>query len=194
MKGQKKLGTIKHEKSGIEVDYYLEGVHFIATVFEEKLREPNASILRNRVLERIDCWLSFEWMPIIKIEIGDGGYFRSRSDDGISFEHERFYIAKGPAGTIVKVDWDVDEEHRKAKCTWGSDSILKLTQFPFTAPLETRDGWLVPYTPEAWQAIADIKKGIKTLKRRLEEILTTREGIKKLIAGGARLLITEGKK
>jgi hypothetical protein len=185
-KGRKKLGSVIHPKTGIEIEYFLEGEKFVATVFGEKLSEPNASILKHKITEMIDCWMSFEWMPVIRVEIGDGQRYR---DDGISFDHDRYYIAKGPAGSIVKVDWDVDEEHRKAKCHWNSDSTLKLTKFPFTAPIQTSDGWLIPYTDETWRGVEDIKAGIEHLKKRLTKLLTSRDGIKQLTQSGAKTLL-----
>ena len=191
-KGRKKIGTVLHAKTNIEIEYFLEGEKFVAKVFEKNLSEPNASILKNKINEMIDCWMSFEWMPVIKIEIGSGN--RWKDDDGVSFEHDRFYIAKGPAGSIVKVDWEVDEEHRKAKCEWGHDSTLKLTMFPFTAPLKTSHGWLIPYTEETWQGIVDIKAGIEHLKKKLTQLLTSREGVKLLSEKGAKTLMLEAPK
>ncbi len=185
----KKIGEVVHNKSGITIEYFLDGTQFVATVFEAQLSAPDASILRHKIHDRIEHWMTLEWHPVIEVEFGS----RYR-DDELKLKYDRYYLSKGPAGAIVKVEWEVDESHRKAKANWlsedrGSTRELKLTTFPLTAPLVWGDGHLLPYSDNVWDSLVSIEGAIETLKKKLKDLITTKSGIAKLEKGGSGLLL-----
>lgn len=193
----KKIGTWHHDKTGIDIDYFLEGTLFKAIVLEETLSAPEASVLRAKVDDKLNHWLTLEWHAVIEIEVeADSGYYRTRVEgDGLTLKIGRYYLSRSPAGDIKRVGWDVDESHRKAKMGNYDDRSLKLTRLPLGAPfqIERENHWLIDYDENAWNALESIIRGIGQLRRNISDLVKSKDGVKKLVSAGAKVLMLSDK-
>ena len=76
----------------------------------------------------------------------------------------------------------------------GIASKIRLTGLPLKAPLRTHDGgWLIDYNEQLWDGFEGVQRGIRRLRKRLEELVGTRKGIELLLRGGngAQLLLKD---
>jgi len=188
----KKVGEVNHPKSGIIIPYYLDGTQFVATVFETQMKAPDASILVEKIRERIEHWITLEWHPVIEVKVSNG-----YSGDNLSLEFERYYLSKGPAGSVLECSWEVDEVHRKAKAKWMEEREcheFRLTDLPLRAPLTMRGGHILPYSEQVWETLNKLQANIEHLKKQINDLITTKAGILKLErASESVLLLGSGK-
>lgn len=196
----KKLGSWTHEKSGITVDYFINGTRFECTVLEQKLNAPEAAVLRHQVMDRLEHWMSMEWFPIINVEVSDEGagganYRDEPTGDGLSIKVRRFYLSRSPAGQVMQCGWDVDEEHRKAKMSTYGGSDIALTRLPLKAPFScsgrgyrSDSGYLMDFTPELWATLVEMIQSLGKMRVQLAKLFKTRDGVAKLQAGRSTLL------
>ncbi len=192
--GKKKLGSWTHEASGITIDYFIEGTRFVCVCLEETVSAPEASVLRAQVFDRIEHWMTMEWFPVIEIEVDDNNCSSYRDEpegDAVSVKAKRFYISRSPAGRVKRVEWDVEEVHRKAKMRDYGGSELQLTRLPLKCPLVQGrgDGTLIDYNEEAWEALQQIIKAIGQIREQVGKMIKTKAGIEKLSAAGTRVLM-----
>ena len=204
-KDQKKLGTWNHDKSGINVDYFIRHTTFYATVLGEELSAPEADVLRAKVMDKLEHWMQMDWHAVMQVQVEDheGDTYREEPEgDGLYCKIKRFYLSRSPAGNVMEVDWDVDEAHRKAKMKRrgsegyrGRDDGLQLARLPLGAPYKLSEGnWLLDYSEETWRACEEIIKALGKMKKQLRDLVKTRAGIAKLAAGGSKyLMLGDGK-
>lgn len=199
----KKLGSWTHDKSGITVDYFINGTRFECTVLEEKLDAPEAAVLRHKAMDKLEHWMTMEWFPIMEVEVSDDGqhsYSDEPEGDAISIKVKRYWLSRSPAGRVVRCDWDVDEEHRKAQMASYGGSDLQLTRLPLKAPFRgsgrygRTDGVMIDYTEELWDTVQRMIKALSQMRSELAKLFKNKDGIAKLQAGGSRFLLGEGKK
>jgi hypothetical protein len=199
----KRVGEWAHPTSGIVTEYFLEDTKFVCVVLEERLSAPEASVLRAKVEDKLDHWLTMEWFPVMEIEVEDkspGSYRDEPKGDGLAIGVRRYFLSRSPAGKVYQCDWDVDEIHRKAKMTgygngynrYGNNDTMALTRLPLAAPLKLgEEKTMIDYTEEAWAGCQEIIKGLGIMRARLSKLIRSREGLRRLTSGGAKLL-TEG--
>ncbi len=200
MKGDRKVETYKHPRSGLSADIYLRGTKFIALFLEEMFDAPDVALLRKKLSDKAEHWIEMQWYPVIEIEIDEDqhSYRGELPKEGIEFGCKRFLLSQSPVGEVLAVDWDVDPEHRKAQMeSWGggyhnSDygRKIRLTGLPLKAPLKKNDNeWLMDYNEDLWRGFNEITKGIYQLKKRLREIVGTKQGLQQLINTDGRQLL-----
>jgi hypothetical protein len=197
----RKVGMISHEKSGIEIEYFINGTQFECTVLEEKLTASEASVLRHMVVDKLEHWMNLEWFPIMEITCEEKKYdsYRNEGPDieaGIQLGARRYWLSRSPAGNVVRVDWDVDEEHRKAKMENFGQKDLKLTRLPLKAPFQRNSSrwssgsqeWMIDYTKEKWDTVTRMIEAIQQMHSQMAKLFKSREGIAKLESVGLKLL------
>lgn len=196
MKGDRKVQTWRHERSGLSADIFLRGTRFVALFLEEMFEAPDVAMLRKKMSDKAEHWIEMEWHPLIEVSIKEpsGSYHRDEPDsEGIDLQLERYLISCSPTGQLFRVGWDVDPEHRKAsmdsfgegyRWTRGIASRIRLTGLPLKAPMKTHDGgWLIDYNEQLWEGFTGVQQGIRELRRRLEKLVGTKQGIEMLLAG-----------
>jgi len=205
MKGDRKVQTWRDDRSGLSADIYLRGTRFVALFLEEMFEAPDVAMLRKKLRDKAEHWITMQWHPMIEVAIKDVGprYRDEAESESIELKLERYYVSASPTGELFKVGWDVDETHRKASMDhfgegyrWnrGIASKIRLTGLPLKAPLRTHDGgWLIDYNEQLWDGFEGVQRGIRRLRKRLEELVGTRKGIELLLRGGngAQLLLKD---
>lgn len=196
-KKAKRVGTWDHSNSGIVVEYFLEGTKFVCVVLEEKLSAPEASVLKDKAMDRLEHWIKMEWHPVMVIEVEDkspGGYRDEPQGDGLAIGVKRFYLSRSPAGRVYECDWDVDEIHRKAKMTVYScgrydRNEMTLTKLPLCAPYKINDDrTMIDYSDEVWAAVQGLIVGLGEMRVKLGKLIRSRDGFSLLVQGGTKLL------
>jgi len=204
-KGDRKVQTWTHPRSGLSADIFLRGTSFVALFLEEMFEAPDVAMLRKKLSDKAEHWIEMKWYPMLQVEI-QAETHRYRGDlpkEGVEFGYKRFFLSQSPTGEIFSVDWDVDPEHRKAQMeSWGGGyrnyesyaRKIKLAGLPLNAPLKKSDDeWLMDYSEELWQGFRQINKGIHDLRRRLREIVGTKQGLQQLLKArdGSQLLLKQ---
>lgn len=192
----RKVDTFIHEKSGIEVDCFANGTIFECTVLEERMTSPEASMLRHKVFDKLEHWMQMEWHPIIEVSCMGPSSGRwsepTEGKAGITLSIERYWLSRSPAGRVMKVDWETDEEHRKAKMRKMDQSDLQLTKLPLKAPFRKSDRyeneWLLNYDESLWATLEKMLFSIQEMQTGLARLFKSREGILKLQSTGVKLL------
>lgn len=202
---KRKLGEWTHEKSGITVPYFLSGTRFVCTVLEVQLDAPEAAVLRDKVMDRLEHWMTMEWFPVIHVECnGDGrsSYREEPEGEEIALKVRRFYLSRSPAGRVMSVEWECDESHRKAKMRSFNNAEMELTRLPLKAPFplskrreQGHISVLIDYDEAVWESLARIIEGVAKLRIAISELVKDKHGIAKLVSGGEKLLMLgSGKK
>jgi hypothetical protein len=189
---QRKIGTISHAESGIEVDYFLRGTRFVARVLEEEVSAPEAAILTREVRDRLDHWLKMDWYPIIETEIETRWQERKESAN-VEIKIRRYWLSRSPAGLLRTCEWEVDEVHRKAKMNrFESCRELNLTKLPLGVPLTLRSGkTMIDYDDQLWRNLLGIVASIRAIRERLQTLLTSKAGIAQIGRAKGALLLKE---
>ncbi len=104
-KGDRKVETFEHARRGTTCDIYLRGTKFVATLLEKEFEAPDVSILREKLRDYAEHWITMEWFTLIELEIEDrtNRYRESTTGESISLERTRFYVSKSPAGMMFQV-------------------------------------------------------------------------------------------
>lgn len=198
----KKIETFIDHKSGLECDIYLDGTQFTATLLEREFTADNVALVRTKLRDYANHWLTMEWFPIAEVDCSETGY--SRGESRLKLEFERYYLSRSPAGEIFKVEWDVDSAHRKAEMSLitGEDRYgrhdrnnkLKIIGLPLTAPVKTGDEkFLIDYSDELWMKLKGIAENIDALSKRLHELISTKQGVAQLLEGSSMLQLENAK-
>lgn len=201
-KGDKKVQTWTHSRSGLSADIFLRGTSFRALFLEKMFDAPDVSILRKQLSDYAEHWIKMEWHPIIEIEMGEPSNYRSEIQrEGIEFGCKRYYLSVSPAGEVFEVGWDVAVSHRKAKMNSlggssysrrgrGFNAEIRLAGLPLGAPMKNGDNWMMDHDETLWAAFQQITEGIYALRKKLKQLVGTNEGIKQLKDGAnARQLL-----
>lgn len=203
-KGDKKVETWEHARSGLTTDIYLRGCRFVAVLLETPFDAPDINIIRHEMADYAEHWITMKWHPIIEVEAGGSSGYRS-SGEGVKINYTRFYISQSPAGHFFKVSWEVDEDHRKAEMSsfrtgrgrYGDDRTekLNLVKLPLTAPLQqdSDEKYWIAYSEAIWVRLKGIDEGIQRLRKAITELISTRKGVELLIAGAGAQLMLAGK-
>lgn len=202
---KRKVDTFIHEKSGIEIDCFAEGTRFTCMVLEEEMTDSDASVLRHRVFDKLEHWMTMTWYGIIEVscEKEERNYYRDETPElegTIKLTAKRYYLSRSPAGRVVKCDWETDEEHRKAKLEKFGGADLQLTRLPLKAPFNTtttrRDDpvWLLNYDDQLWATIEGMIEAIHQMRERLNKMFKTKDGVLLLQSAGMKLLAAPGGK
>lgn len=200
-KGDKKVETWTHGRSGFETDIYLRDTSFVATLLEKFFDAPDIAMLRKQLGDYAEHWLTMEWFEILEINVSQGVYNHEKAS--IQFKYDRFLISESPAGQLFTVKWSVHPEHRKAEMDHlgdgynsrgrGMTNKLKLIGFPLVAPLSRGDNeyWMA-YTETLWQKCEYIANSIEDLHNQLRGMISSNEGLQKFLAiGGPQPLTLE---
>lgn len=189
----KKVGEITHEKSGISVPFFLDGITFRCTTIETAFSAPDAKILEAKVKDHIEHWLTLEWHPVIVIDAARNDGWGSSKKTGLWLTMDRMYLSKSPAGTVLYCDWDADPSHRKAVARIAGERELRLATLPLGAPLKISlsKTWM-DYTEAKWEALKAINEGIDSLSIALHKLLTTADGNARLETYRLPILISNG--
>jgi hypothetical protein len=202
--GPRKLGQWEHEKSGIVIEYFIEHTTFKCTVLEEKLEAPDATVLQHKAFDKIEHWMNMTWHPVIDVTCAEGERRYSYRDEpegessaSVKIEANRFWLSRSPAGRMVMVEWDVEEEHRKAKLEKYGGTDIQLTRLPLKAPFKFKEDsdhknggrWLIDYDESIWSAIEQMIEAINSMRKNLVAMFKTKEGVTQLQSAGARLLL-----
>lgn len=190
---KRKVGTIRHETSGAEIDYFLSGTRFTAICLEEEVSAPDAATLRHDICDRLDHWVKLEWFPMMEIELERERRWNDNAPK-LELSFERFYLSRSPAGRIQRVEWDTDPVHRKANMRQWDKREVTLSKLPLTAPLRV-DGEtiLMDFDEAIWQRLVELEKAIKLLSSEIYKMLSTKAGLARLVNSGAKFLITDKK-
>lgn len=200
-KGDRKVRTWSHPRSGLSADIYLRETRFVALFLEKTFEAPDVRMLEKKMSDYAEHWIQMEWYPVIEVEIDDDrhSYRGEITKEGLAFGFKRFYLSQSPVGEIFSVGWDVETAHRKASMeSWGGgyrhhdnySTKIKLIGLPLGAPLKKDAGWLLDYNETLWLGFVGIRDGLMQLRKRLREMVGTREGLKQLMKGG-KLLLTQ---
>lgn len=196
-----------HEKSGCETIIYLSGTDFVALLLEEWHSAPDIGTLRKKLRDRAEVHVSMKWFPVMEVTIEESGRsytYRNGAAEGeaVSFKSERYYLGTSNAGELFKVEWEVDESHRKAQMQSlgggyerrgsSTNKQLKLVALPLTAPLKQSDGnYLIAYDESVWEKGEQIIEGINALRQQIKTLFQTKAGIAKLLSGGGIMLMNK---
>lgn len=174
--------NIEHRNSGLEVPVRLAGTTFFAEVLGQRYEADNFVILQTKVLDHIEHWMKLEWFPVIEVKCDDKDGWGSAKAYGVLLTYERYWLSRSPAGKALVVKWDVAPDHRKAQCRIKD---LKLTEvaLPFTSPFPADFNGsvnLINFTPERWEGLENIARGLKILGDRISDLVRSNEGNEQL--------------
>jgi hypothetical protein len=200
-KGDRKVDTWYHQKSGMSCDICIRGVTFYAHFLEHLFQAPDATILKRELTDYAEHWLDMVWHGVIEIDIDKENYSGYSRDNGekVSLDLDRYYLSISPAGKSFKVSWDTDEDYRKADMEaytdlyrgggYGNDDKgdkLIIIGLPLKAPVKLKNGnYLLPYEEATWIALKEIESGIVNMRKKLKELVSTKAGVRQLLEAGA---------
>lgn len=199
-KGDRKVETWEHQRSGVTCDIYLRGTKFVAVLLEKEFDAPDIAILRHQLRDYAEHWLSMKWFPLIKIDTGADRY-NSQGDQraDLKITIERFLVSASPAGQWFSVGWAVDPAHRKSEMSdysenrygrGGMGSRLNIIGLPLKAPLKTSDDtYLMDYTEELWDKLFAIVQGVHALRKKISDLVSSKKGLESLLLGGGEQLL-----
>lgn len=195
-----KMGSYRHEKLGVTVDlmFSKSDAKFLFELAGTIYRQDSMAALQNLAHHTIEAHYDLEWIPIIEVEkltpFARDGHF-------IGFELKRMWIAKKQKGGWVQHRWEeVAEVTDPAdEATQKKDWLLWAHSFAGESfeLFKLERGWRagersfhIPYTLEAWDNLERTVEHIGILSQRLDDLLTTKEGIEKLSQPGQFKLLT----
>jgi hypothetical protein len=102
MKGDRKVQTWRHDRSGLSADIYLRGTKFVALFLEEQFEAPDVSMLRKKMSEKAEHWITMQWHPMIEVAIKEpsGHYSGEPDSQGIELQLERYLLSRSPTGEL----------------------------------------------------------------------------------------------
>lgn len=179
--------------------------------FESKIGSEVTAWLKKRLAKTEGSEL-LEWIPIAMVKLSkDNNYGRNAGalHGGFSLDCSRFYVALLRDKTYwLQLEWaQCDSSHAAAlapedrvssarnflpgpasatergglRSQWG-DPIVR--SFPFAR----REEHYLPHTPELWAALRQVVNTIGSAEEHIRKLLTTKDGLKELLEGGAKLL------
>jgi hypothetical protein len=139
--------------------------------------------LRTAVKEAVEI----EWAPAIEVRRLEPSYYstqdRTADPSFVGFRLHRFYYGRLKDGTWVTAPFDCPENMRvsfQRNLGWGRDK-------EFTLPCHRQghsglpDTYYLPYEETTWAALSQLVENIRTVRRKLEEMLSSDDGIGQLV-------------
>ena len=198
-----KLDTYKHSRLGVAVDLFLDRNSHVFFFELAGKRYTNKSMdgLTNDAHAAIEATHGVDWIPIITVE-----RFRpfAQNDDGsfIGFHYTRSWIAKKHDDQWIQHRWAYDDEKElnPTEMLRGASGFhIYRKNFTGVPHFAKDDDWhdarnsFLPYTVELWESLGLLVEKIKLLRKKLDELLMTEDGLKKLAAFASQLSLSDGK-
>lgn len=201
-RSRKKIFTITHSRYG-EVQIYFEaetGI-FSADVYEATVRADTKDSIIREIYKEVDARQEIEWQGCIEVKKLEPWNFQPNPYGSFAgFEIQRYWVAKRQDGKWLQSDWrniDVsgrDQRFDHASISYDDYSDLESLMAGKKKYLrEKREEFYLPYSDELWASLEDLIVRITDLDERLTKLLSTPDGIKKLMTGSS-FLLTDGSK
>jgi hypothetical protein len=206
----KKVGVIKHERSGIEVPLRLNTETMLFEAVWERPSETegfperhaergkDGEDVRDAMLKFIESHMTMTWEPVIDVvplhENAQGEQVRATAACALSLT--RFWLGRPLIGDLQQARWDTDEEHRRERSgkfyvPVDLNHIVRSADFKFPYRAKRRLGIehiYLAYTEELWTGLKLIEQRINEARAMLEAMLGTNEALDRVAEIGAQLL------
>jgi len=201
-----KVDTWRHMRYNLSVDLFLDRntCAFFCDYAGQQLRKPALAELTRALNELVEATLDLTWQSMITVSRMKP--FAEQSDSFVGFKIDRSYICQTSSGSWLQVSWDDyhDEDRLKREPIqfWAREFYIPIEKrqsfkLPCTDDSSGRrhiddvDCYYLPYTDALWVGLEDIIEKIRILRRSLNQLLTTQEGLAK-IESQAAFLLTAG--
>lgn len=141
--------------------------------------------------------ININWIPIIEIEVGDSQESFGHGTK-VSFDFSRYYF--GIVGERVEsVKWSMidNKVFSDADILRSSRNYKELKELKDGFPMDEPDRrtYYRPYSEKLWAGLERMREMLVDASKRLNELVGSEAGIKKIMSGGALMLTADaGKK
>lgn len=185
-----KVEDFRHNKRGVSVALFLDrNTHeFFFDFLQERYTKPSLAELHKLAYEVIERETALTWAPMITVEKLTP--FVQSDQTFIGFTIDRSWIARKANGNWLESQWDTREngDTMHDRETWASNFYIGRNVKFDRLPYYGESKYYLPYSEALWTGLEKLLHHIRAMKRTLNHLLTTPDGLQRVEQAAGRAL------